>query len=361
MTTVRVSASTRSYNIHLNAGQLGEPAVWAPWVSGRQVFIVTNETVGPLYASSVNTACSAARRVTDVVLPDGEAHKTAATLEKIYTPMLEAAADRKSIIIALGGGVVGDMAGFAAATYQRGIDFIQAPTTLLAMVDSSVGGKTGINHPLGKNMIGAFHQPLAVIADLATLKTLPPREYAAGIAEAIKHGLLADATYLDEIERQTPALLARDPIALAALVKRSCEIKADVVARDEMETADVRALLNLGHTFGHAIEAAMGYGNWLHGEAVAAGTMLAAKLSCDMGMIATLDVARIERLLTAFSLPTVPPTISADEMIGHMARDKKNAEGKIKLVLLKKIGQAYVDASVPRASLATFLAREMPA
>jgi 3-dehydroquinate synthase len=361
MTIVSVAAPTRRYDITLGAGLLSQTESWTPWVAGRRVFIVTNTTIAPLYASAAEQACREARGTQVIVLPDGEAYKTSATMEQIYSPLLAAGADRNTIIVALGGGVIGDMAGFAAATYQRGIDFIQAPTTLLAMVDSSVGGKTGINHPLGKNMIGAFHQPLAVLADLATLNSLPAREYAAGIAEAIKHGLVADAAYLDTIESSQAALQRREPTALAALVKRSCEIKANIVARDEHETTDVRALLNLGHTFGHAIEAGMGYGEWLHGEAVSAGLMLAARFSHALGHVGSADVDRIQRLLTAFSLPVRPPRLTAEEMLSHMSRDKKNAQGQIKLVLLKRTGEAYLDSTTSREALRGFLKAQMPA
>jgi len=341
---------------------MGNAEVLAPFVKGAMVVIVTNATLAPMFLARVRDAIAAlGKQVLEVVLPDGEAYKTAASLDQIYSAMLAANCDRKTTIIALGGGVIGDVAGFAAATYQRGIPFIQMPTTLLAQVDSSVGGKTAVNHPLGKNMIGAFYQPQAVLSDTSALKSLPPREYAAGMAEIIKHALIFDVDHLAELERDTAKIQARDDETLARVIAHSCRIKADVVKRDERETLGVRALLNLGHTFGHAIETEMGYGAWVHGEAVAAGCVLAAVLSYELGHLSDADVERATRLFAAFNLPVKPPKVEAAKLVAHMQRDKKNEGGVVTLVLLKKLGEAYLDRSQTSAQLVAFLEKRIAA
>ena len=305
--------------------------------------IVTNETVGPLYLERVEAAL-ADYQIGRVVLPDGEQYKTLAVLDQIFTALLEQRFDRRCTLLALGGGVVGDMAGFAAASYQRGVDFIQVPTTLLAQVDSSVGGKTGVNHPSGKNMIGAFHQPRCVIADTATLDTLPDRELSAGLAEVIKYGLISDPEFFAWLEENMAALVARDTGALAYAIERSCSDKAAVVAADERE-AGQRALLNLGHTFAHAIETGMGYGTWLHGEAVGAGMCMAAAMSARLGWLSDAQVKRTQALIAAAGLPVRPPNeVSAQRLLELMAVDKKVMDGRLRLVLLQDIGQAVVSA-----------------
>jgi 3-dehydroquinate synthase len=308
------------------------------------VAIVSNDTVAPLYLSGLSGDLrSKGVRVTEIILRDGEEFKNWQTLNRIFDVLLENRCERATTIIALGGGVIGDLAGFAAASYQRGVPFIQVPTTLLAQVDSSVGGKTGINHPLGKNMIGAFYQPRLVLADTDTLKTLPDRELHAGLAEVIKYGLIRDLPFFEWLELNMDKLLARDTEALIYAIERSCANKADVVAEDEHE-AGVRALLNLGHTFGHAIEAGLGYGNWLHGEAVAAGMVMAAELSRRMGWLADTDFARTVALLQRAGLPTQGPALGADRYLELMALDKKVAAGKLRLVLLRKIGEGVISA-----------------
>ena len=362
MQTVHVSLADRPYSIHIGPGLIGNSALLAPFVTGTTAAVVTNETVAPLFLSKVRESVHAmGKQVIEIVLRDGEAYKTAASLDQIYSAMLSAKCDRKTTLIALGGGVVGDVAGYAAATYQRGIPFVQMPTTLLAQVDSSVGGKTAVNHPLGKNMIGAFYQPQAVLSDTAALKSLPAREYAAGLAEIIKHGLIFDEPHLVELERDVDKLNARDDETLARVIAHSCRIKGDVVKRDERETLGIRALLNLGHTFGHAIETEMGYGAWVHGEAVAAGCVLAAQLSQQMGHLSAEDVARATRLFAAFNLPVKPPKSDAAKLVSHMQRDKKNEGGVVTLVLLKRLGEAYLDRSVSDAQLTTFLASKIAA
>ena len=353
-TTLNVSLGARSYPIFIGTDLLADPVCYRPYIPGRQVMIVTNETVAPLYLAALQAAL-AGLRVETVVLPDGEIYKTQAVLERIYDALLGARFGRDCTLVALGGGVIGDMAGFAAACYQRGVAFIQVPTTLLAQVDSSVGGKTGINHPLGKNMIGAFHQPRAVIADTATLNTLPDRELCAGLAEVIKYGLIRDGAYFDWLESKLPALRARDPAALAEAIRRSCENKAQVVAADELETGE-RALLNLGHTFGHAIETGAGYGNWLHGEAVGVGMCMAADLSARLSWLRPADLQRTRDLIERANLPTVPPPeLSAERLLDLMAVDKKVLDGRLRLVLLRGIGEAVVtdqfDPALLRATL----------
>ncbi|WP_295444463.1 3-dehydroquinate synthase [uncultured Thiodictyon sp.] len=340
-TTLNVALGARSYPIFIGTGLIADPGCYRPHIPGRQVMIVTNETVAPLYLAAAQAALDGLR-VEAVILPDGEVYKTQAVLERVYDALLTARFSRDCTLIALGGGVVGDMTGFAAACYQRGVAFIQVPTTLLAQVDSSVGGKTGINHPLGKNMIGAFHQPRAVIADTATLDTLPDRELSAGLAEVIKYGLIRDCAFFDWLDANLPALRVRNPAVLAEAIRRSCENKAEVVAADEHEAGE-RALLNLGHTFGHAIETGAGYGNWLHGEAVGVGMCMAADLSARLGWLTLADLQRTRDLIERAGLPIAPPPeLSADRLLELMAVDKKVLDGRLRLVLLRGIGTALV-------------------
>ena len=349
MQTLTVDLGDRSYPITIGNGVLQEAFI-APYVRGKQVMLVTNVTVAPLYRQAVYEALPGFQ-IDEVVLPDGEAYKDLTHLNLIFDQLLHQRHNRTSTLIALGGGVVGDMTGFAAACYQRGVNFIQIPTTLLSQVDSSVGGKTGVNHPAGKNMIGAFHQPVAVVADTEVLNTLPDVELSAGIAEVIKYGLIYDANFFDWLESNMNALRQRDPDALAYAIFRSCEIKAEMVRLDERESG-VRALLNLGHTFGHAIETHAGYGQWLHGQAVAAGTMMAADLSCRMGWITAADVDRIEQLFKAADLPIRPPSDMTPERFSElMSIDKKVLDGKLRLVLLQRIGQAIVTDQFDQAAL----------
>jgi 3-dehydroquinate synthase len=353
---LRVELGERSYSIHIGSGLLDEAGLFAPHVGGRLAAIVTNTTVAPLYERRLAASLErAGAQCMSVVLPDGEAHKNWRTLDQLYGALLRAQADRRTVLVALGGGVVGDIAGFAAATYQRGIAHLQVPTTLLAQVDSSVGGKTAINHALGKNMIGAFHQPVAVVADIATLDTLPPRELAAGLAEVVKYGAIHDLAFLAWIEEHAERLARRDREALAHAIRRSCEIKAQIVAQDERE-AGARALLNFGHTFGHAIESAAGYGNWLHGEAVAAGMALAARFSAFQGRLPAGDVQRLVSLLERLGLPVKPPAITRAVWLEYMGRDKKNVRGGITLVLLDRLGRGAIVKDAPVAALEEFLA-----
>ena len=350
-----VELGERSYPIFIGEGLLGTQDLSA-FVSGAQVMIVTNETVAPLYLERAK-ACFPGKRVDTVVLPDGEKFKDWQTLNSIFDGLLEHRHTRKTTLVALGGGVVGDMAGFAAACYQRGVPFIQIPTTLLSQVDSSVGGKTGINHPLGKNMIGAFHQPQAVLIDTASLQTLPAREVSAGLAEVIKYGLIRDQGFLGWLEEHMDALVSLDPEALAEAIFRSCACKAEIVALDERE-GGLRAILNLGHTFGHAIETYAGYGNWLHGEAVGTGMLMAAELSALEGMISRDDCDRINRLILRAGLPDKPPVaMTADDFMGLMAVDKKNVDGLLRLVLLRSVGDAVVTSEVSPENLALTFAR----
>lgn len=343
MRTLNVDLGDRSYPIYIGPALISDPAFYRPHIRGRQVMIVTNETVGPLYLEAVESALSD-YRLASVVLPDGERYKTLDVLNRIYTALLERRFDRRCTLLALGGGVVGDMAGYAAASYQRGVDFVQVPTTLLSQVDSSVGGKTGVNHPLGKNMIGAFHQPQCVIADTTTLSTLPDRELSAGLAEVIKYGLIDDRDFFDWLDANMPRLVARDPAALIHAIERSCGDKAAVVAADERE-AGRRALLNLGHTFGHAIETGMGYGSWLHGEAVGVGMCMAAAMSERLGWLSGEDRARVERVVAAAGLPVNPPgEISAERFLTLMSVDKKVMDGQMRLVLMRGIGQSVITA-----------------
>ena len=341
MIRVDVELAERSYPIFIGGGLLGDAALLARAIKSRQVMIVTNDRVGPLYLERLTSGLQD-RQLASVVLPDGEQYKTLDSFGLIMTALLEHRFERGCTIVALGGGVVGDLAGFAAACYQRGVRFVQVPTTLLAQVDSAVGGKTAVNHPLGKNMIGAFHQPVAVLADLDTLSTLEAREFRAGVAEIIKYGLIRDREFFDWLELNLDALMARDTAAVTHAIKRSCENKADVVAADEHESGE-RALLNLGHTFGHAIEHALGYGTWLHGEAVAAGMCMAARMSTRIGMIAPTTRDRIIALIARAGLPTTPPPgTSVGELLDAMRVDKKNQDGRIRLVLLDAVGHASV-------------------
>jgi 3-dehydroquinate synthase len=353
---LEVQLGERSYPIHIGEGIVADAALYAPYVKGRRAAIVTSETVAALHVPAVEEALRhAAASTLRIVLPDGEAHKNWQTLDRMYAELLRAQADRRTVLVAVGGGVVGDMAGFAAATYQRGVACLQVPTTLLAQVDSSVGGKTAINHPLGKNMIGAFHQPVAVIADTAVLTTLPDRELAAGLAEVLKYGAIADPEFLDWVERNAEALRARDPQALAYAIRRSCEIKADIVAADERESG-VRALLNFGHTFGHAIETASGYGNWLHGEAVGAGMVMAARFSARLGRISAAAAERLATAVGRLGLPVAPPRFEVQTWLELMGRDKKNVDGRITLILLEELGRAAVVKDAPVGELEAFLA-----
>ena len=332
MARIRVALAERSYDIDVGAGLIDEQSGFARHVTGRKVAVVSSSVVAGLYMGRMTATLRAAGAsdVLEVVLPDGEEFKTWQTLNLVFDALLAAHCDRATTIVALGGGVVGDLAGFAAAVYQRGIAFIQVPTTLLSQVDSSVGGKTAVNHPLGKNMVGAFHQPVAVFADVATLDTLPPRELRAGLAEVIKHGIIRDPAFFTWLEANMPRLLARDPHALTHAVVRSCEIKAEVVAADERETG-LRAILNFGHTFGHAIESGLGYGQWVHGEAVAAGMVMAADLSSRAGMLAEVDSMRVRRLVCDAGLPVAgPASLSPDRYLDLMAIDKKASRGRIR-------------------------------
>ena len=340
MESLTVSLADRSYPIHIGPGVLSQSDLLLPHLTSAKAVIVSNTTVAPLYADAVSASLrDAGVESSRILLPDGEQFKNWETLNSIFDFLLERHCDRTSTLIALGGGVVGDITGFAAASYQRGIPFIQIPTTLLAQVDSSVGGKTAINHPRGKNMIGAFYQPELVLADTEVLSTLPDRELRAGLAEVIKYGLIRDLPFLEWLEENLDHLLARKPEALAFAIARSCKNKAEVVSADEHEKGE-RALLNLGHTFGHAIEAGMGYGVWLHGEAVAAGTMMAAELSFRLGWLDADDLERIEDLFRRAGLPTVGPEMGTTKYLELMQHDKKVQNGKMNLILLEQIGRA---------------------
>ncbi|PMS34673.1 3-dehydroquinate synthase [Trinickia symbiotica] len=355
MITVSVDLGERSYPIQIGADLIGRTDLFAPHIAGATVTIVTNTTVEPLYGDRLRAALAPlGKTVSTVVLPDGEAYKNWETLNRIFDALMERHADRKTTLIALGGGVIGDMTGFAAASYMRGVPFIQVPTTLLSQVDSSVGGKTGINHPLGKNMIGAFYQPLAVVADTAALRTLPERELAAGIAEVIKTAAIADAAFFEWIEANVEALNRCDADALAHAIKRCCEIKASVVAADERE-GGLRAILNFGHTFGHAIEAGLGYGEWLHGEAVGCGMAMAADLSVRLGHLDDASRKRLLALVSAARLPVRAPALGEERYIELMKGDKKAEAGTIKFVLLKRLGEPLI-TSAPEAALRATLA-----
>ncbi|MRX08054.1 3-dehydroquinate synthase [Pseudoduganella sp. FT25W] len=352
---LNVELGERSYPISIGPALLNDTALLARHVHGSKVAIVTNTTVAPLYLERVERGLrDAGKQVMSVILPDGEEFKNWTSLMRIFDALLENKADRKTTLVALGGGVIGDLTGFAAASYMRGVDFIQVPTTLLSQVDSSVGGKTGINHPLGKNMIGAFYQPRAVIADTSTLETLPARELAAGLAEVIKHGAIIDAAFFDWIEANIGKLVARDKGALAYAIARSCEIKSDVVRQDERE-GGLRAILNFGHTFGHAIENGLGYGEWLHGEAVGCGMVMAADLSQRMGLIDAASVARVRALVAAAGLPVKAPDLGAERWLELMEVDKKNEGGAIKFILLNPLGAPKI-TNAPRELLLATLA-----
>jgi 3-dehydroquinate synthase len=342
--SLRVELGNRAYPIHLGADLLERAELYRPYLAGGSAAIVTNELVGPLYLPKVRSALAGIRTI-EIVIPDGEQAKSWPSLEKIFDALLAARCGRDTLLIALGGGVVGDLAGFAAATYQRGIPFLQLPTTLLAQVDSSVGGKTAINHARGKNMIGAFHQPVAVISDVTTLDTLPERELRAGLSEVIKHGVALDLSFVEWLESNLERLLNRDRGALVYGVRRCCELKAAIVAADERETG-ARALLNLGHTFGHAIEAAAGYGSWLHGEAIAAGMVMAAELSRDLGLLSAPEAARLRTLLSKAGLPTSGPQLPPERLTELMAGDKKAAQGKLRFVLLESLGHAVLKSGI---------------
>jgi 3-dehydroquinate synthase len=351
MQTLSVGLAERSYPIHIGSGLLQRVELLLPHIPHKRTVIVSNTTVAPLYLQQLNEVLSAnGVRVQSVILPDGEQYKSGESLNVIYDALLSARSERSTPLIALGGGVIGDITGYAAATYLRGVPFIQIPTTLLSQVDSSVGGKTGINHPLGKNMIGAFYQPRVVLADTTVLDTLPDKELRAGLAEVIKYGLIRDLPFLEWLEANIEKLLARDTAALQYAIARSCQNKAEVVGADERESGE-RALLNLGHTFGHAIENGMGYGVWLHGEGVAAGTVMAADLSQRLGWLSAQDVARVRKLFERAGLPVVAPKLGAEKYLQLMGLDKKVAEGKIRFVLLKPLGHAVMTGDVPQALL----------
>ncbi|HJS90150.1 MAG TPA: 3-dehydroquinate synthase [Steroidobacteraceae bacterium] len=357
METLRVELGSRSYPILIGQGLLGERALFDQHVRARDILIVSNTVVAPLYLGSMEASLQP-RRVIATVLPDGESQKTLSNVARIIDVLVANRFGRDCAVVALGGGVVGDMAGFAAATYQRGVAFVQVPTTLLAQVDSSVGGKTGVNHPGGKNLIGAFHQPVAVVADTRTLATLPLRELRAGLAEVIKYGLICDARFFAWLEAHLDELLAGDAAALSHVVRRSCEIKAQIVGRDEREQAD-RALLNLGHTFGHAVESATGYTQWLHGEAIGAGLIMAGRMSQESGHLAAGELERITRLIARAGLPTHIPQVRPELALEHMRIDKKVQAGKIRLVLMRGIGNAFVTAEYSEPALQRTLAAHL--
>ncbi|PPD34084.1 MAG: 3-dehydroquinate synthase [Methylomonas sp.] len=342
--------NNRSYPIYIGSGLLSQAELLTQHIRSKQVVIVSNETIAPLYLAQLETVLTD-YQLASVILPDGEQYKTLQYLEKIFDELLAKKFSRNATLIALGGGVIGDMGGFAAACYQRGIAFIQIPTTLLAQVDSSVGGKTGVNHPLGKNMIGAFYQPQCVIADADVLDTLDDRQLSAGLAEVIKYGLIRDLAFLEWLEANMPSLIARDKVALAYAIERSCANKAEVVGEDEFESG-VRATLNLGHTFGHAIETGSGYGHYLHGEAVAIGTCFAADLSRRLGWLNDIDVARIQAIFKAANLPITPPAeMATEQYVDLMAVDKKNVDGKIRVILLEAVGKASLPVNVDLVQL----------
>lgn len=355
METLNVQLGDRTYPIYIGAGLRHDKELLKRHIRGHDVMVISNETVASRYLPALRGALDGLR-VDAEILPDGEQYKTLETLNVIYTRLLEKRYDRGATLVALGGGVVGDITGFAAASYQRGVDFIQAPTTLLAQVDSSVGGKTGVNHALGKNMIGAFHQPRCVIIDTDTLDTLPDRELSAGLAEIIKYGLIGDAAFFEWLEQNLVRVLQRDPEALRFCIRRSCENKATVVGADEREQSGHRALLNLGHTFGHAIETGLGYGAWLHGEAVGCGMLMAARFSQRLGWLSAADLERAHALIARARLPTEPPAeLESERFLELMALDKKAVGGKLRLVLLRGIGQAVVTADFDPQALRAML------
>ncbi len=356
MQTLKVELANRSYPIHIGKNLITDVSLILPYLKRKHVAIVTNITVAPLYLNQLSQSLqSAGVTVIPIILPDGEAYKNTATLNTIYDVLLQNRCERSTTLIALGGGVIGDLTGYAAATYLRGVPFIQIPTTLLSQVDSSVGGKTGINHPLGKNMIGAFYQPQLVLTDIDTLQTLPAREFSAGMAEVIKYGLIRDADFFDWLEINMASLMRLDEVVLSDAIYRSCQNKADVVAKDEHEQGE-RALLNLGHTFGHAIENAMGYGVWLHGEAVAAGTMMAADLSQRMGWLTASELTRIQRSFKAANLPIAAPKLGVERYLDLMGLDKKVENGKIRLILQQGIGKSVITSDYDAEKLKETLA-----
>ncbi len=354
---IEVELSNRRYPIIIGQGLLCDPNVWTSCITGNEVLIITNSTLAGLYLARCQAAL-ANHRCHTVVLPDGEQHKNWNTLNIIFDALMEQRFSRDVTLVALGGGVIGDMTGFAAACYQRGVPFVQVPTTLLAQVDSSVGGKTGINHPLGKNMIGAFYQPKAVLMDIDTLATLPAREYAAGLAEVVKYGLIYDSDFFDWLEFNISKILAKDTTTLMEMIARCCNIKAEVVAQDELETTGLRAILNLGHTFGHAIEAVMGYGEVLHGEAVAIGMVLALKLSVQQKRLDSSVLARTQLWLMQVGLPTTLPTSDVEALFAAMQHDKKKWASQLRLILLDRLGHAIVVAVTPEA-IKLFLTAEV--
>ena len=340
--SVPISLGDRSYPIVIGRSLLNDPSVWTTTGKGGLAAIVSNATVAPLYAKTLEVSISGQfSRVIHIELPDGEQHKTLSSLNLIFDSLVAAAADRGAVLFALGGGVVGDITGFAASTYMRGVPFVQVPTTLLSQVDSSVGGKTAVNHPLGKNLIGTFYQPRLVVADLDTLRTLPRRELSAGLAEVIKYGPIMDGAFVDWLEGNIDALLALDLEALAYAVKRSCELKAEVVAGDERESGR-RAILNFGHTFGHAIEAGMGYGAWLHGEAVGCGMVMALELSRRLGLVSDGYVRRVTKLISRAGLPTRGPRLAPEQYLEAMRHDKKSERGQLRFVVIEENGGASV-------------------
>jgi 3-dehydroquinate synthase len=349
MQILKVNLADRSYPIVIGPGLLQSRELLAEHIPGRDAVLVSNTVVAPLYASQVKASLHG-RRIIDVILPDGEQHKTLGNASRVFDVMIANRLSRDTVVLALGGGVVGDLAGFVAACYQRGVALVQIPTTLLAYVDSSVGGKTAVNHPGGKNMIGAFHQPHAVIADTELLRTLPERELRAGLAEVIKYGLICDASFFDWIETNMDALLQRSPEALTTAIYRSCQIKAEFVSRDERELGE-RALLNLGHTFGHAIESATGYVEWLHGEAVGTGMLMAADLSQRMGALDASVVPRLKALLMRAGLPVQAPRIGAARAMDYMRVDKKVQAGRVRLILLDGLGKAVATGDYPDSAL----------
>lgn len=357
MEILLVKLGSRSYPILIGQGLLAERTVFEQHLRARDLLVVSNTVVAPLYLDQLEASLRP-RRVVATILPDGESHKTLANVARLLDVLVANRFGRDCAVVALGGGVVGDMAGFAAASYQRGVAFVQVPTTLLAQVDSSVGGKTGVNHPGGKNLIGAFHQPAAVVADTRTLTTLPPRELRAGLAEVIKYGLICDPAFFSWLEANIEALLAGDETALAYVIRRSCEIKSQIVGRDEREQGE-RALLNLGHTFGHAIESATRYTQWLHGEAVGAGLVMAARMSCESGLLASEELERVIRLVARAGLPAHIADVGPEAALEHMRIDKKVQAGRIRLVLLRGIGSAFVTADYAEAPLRRTLAAHL--
>ena len=349
MESLTIDLGERSYPILIGPGLLGNAPLLQERIRARDLLLVSNVTVAPLWAQQLRDSLPG-KRIAECLLPDGEAHKTMTTLAHVLDALVDARMNRDCAVLALGGGVVGDIAGFAAACYQRGVDYVQLPTTLLAQVDSSVGGKTGVNHPGGKNLIGAFHQPVAVFADTMTLSTLPDRELRAGLAEVIKYGLIREPDFLAWLERRVEALRARDQDALTEAIRRSCECKARIVAGDEREQGE-RALLNFGHTFGHAIETSAGYGNWLHGEAVATGMAMAAELSRRIGWLDAADVERVRALLSRAGLPVDPPRLGRERALELMRMDKKVSGGRVRLVLLESLGSARLTGDYPQDAL----------